>query len=506
MAIEPELDILEAKGLVRLAVWQPEVEYLFRHWLVQDAAYGSLLKQERRELHRRVGEALEAMYPERRGELAGVLAMHFEQAGDTEKALEHLILAGRHALARNAIREAYSAFDRAASLLPPAGAAESDPLRRQRVEIQTGRAQASWSFRPTDEIIADLDAIVSDAERLGDPDLIAPIHVALVMMRLSRGERPTSPLVKRSLDRIAEIGEAANDPSLRALPLALVGTNQAFIGPVRDGVRALEEAIPHLESRFDPIGAAFARGALAIGYASLGEFEKAKAAARNATALAANGDVIAQLDAQIAEAWIRSAGGELDEALPIARMCVERGEETGATACVLVSAWILGDVYERQGKLNEAMAAFERAMDLAQVIARAVWRPTLQAWLGSTAAGLGRATGGNLEEALELARSIGNRVGEAGVLGKRAEATVRLGHPDQALADFEASAAILESEGLRPGLARVLHGWGVALRAAGRTAEGDEKLQRALALFDELGIRTDADAVRAALSGSSLPG
>src|SRR5215212_4163753 len=103
MAIEPQLETLEAKGLIRLAAYQPELEYLFRHWLVQDAAYGSLLKQERRELHRHVGEALEKLYPERREELAGMLAVHYEQAGDTEKALEYLFLAGQYSLDRNAL-------------------------------------------------------------------------------------------------------------------------------------------------------------------------------------------------------------------------------------------------------------------------------------------------------------------------------------------------------------------------------------------------------------------
>lgn len=106
MAAQTQLDTLEAKGLVRPAVYRPELEYLFRHWLVQDAAYGSLLKQERRELHRQVGSALETLYPERRHELAGTLAMHFEQAADTGKALEYLVEAGHYALDRNALQEA----------------------------------------------------------------------------------------------------------------------------------------------------------------------------------------------------------------------------------------------------------------------------------------------------------------------------------------------------------------------------------------------------------------
>ncbi len=74
MTQNTQVDLLEAKGLIRLASIRPELEYLFRHGLVQDAAYASLLKQERRELHGRVGAALEELYPERAGELALVLA------------------------------------------------------------------------------------------------------------------------------------------------------------------------------------------------------------------------------------------------------------------------------------------------------------------------------------------------------------------------------------------------------------------------------------------------
>jgi len=55
---------LESHGLIRLAATQPELEYLFRHALVQDAAYASLVKADRKQLHLAVGEALESLYPE----------------------------------------------------------------------------------------------------------------------------------------------------------------------------------------------------------------------------------------------------------------------------------------------------------------------------------------------------------------------------------------------------------------------------------------------------------
>ena len=501
MAGVAQLDTLEAKGLIELAASRPELEYLFRHWLVQDAAYESLLKQERRQLHRLVGEALEVLYPDRRSELAGVLAMHFEQAGDTDRALEYLATAGRFALERNAITEAYSAFDRAAKLLPPADDAEEERLLRRRIEIELGRYKAGWTFRPIDDVIGDIDAILPAAERLGDLDLIAPLHLGLALARLQRGDPSSDPVVKRSLDRVAEIGETQHDPSLRALPLALIGLAQVFTGPIRDGVMALEQAVPLLEQRQDFIGAAFARGSLAIGYANLGEFDKAEVASRNATELAASGDVIAQLDAQIAHSWLRAARGQLDEAIPLAQACVARAEETGAAGCVVASSWVLGDVYHRQGRFDEASRALHRGQQIALVVDRRVWRPTLQAWLGSTSAALGEvaASEGDWEESLTTARSIGNRYGEAGILWKRAESSVRHGDPAVALADFAASSAILEEFGARPDLARVLRAWGEALRATGRAAEGDDALRRALALFEAMGIDAEAQAVRAAL-------
>ncbi|TME86455.1 MAG: hypothetical protein E6I44_13285, partial [Chloroflexi bacterium] len=68
MTVQAELGTLEASGLVEIAALQPELEYLFRHALVQDAAYGSLLKQDRRTLHRAAAETLLALYPERKSE------------------------------------------------------------------------------------------------------------------------------------------------------------------------------------------------------------------------------------------------------------------------------------------------------------------------------------------------------------------------------------------------------------------------------------------------------
>ena len=509
MTTDVQLDTLEAKGLIRLATVRPELEYLFRHALVQDAAYGSLLKQERRELHGQVGAALEDLYPERRGELSPVLAMHFEHAGQTEKAIGYYLEGARQALRQNALREAYGAFDRAAALTdaaaaePPVGQRQPAFLQgeaalRRKVEIGVGRAQAGYSFRAPEDAIAQLEAIVPDGEALGDTDLLVRIYMLIALFRLQNGEPADSLEVRRPLERMTDIGAAAGDPSIAAVPKALVGLSRVFAGPVRAGVAALEEALPLLEGHQDSIGAAFARGALAIGLAELGEFDKAEAASRRATEIAAKGDVIAQLDALIADGFVRSLKGELDAAVPIASECFKRAEETGASACMVVSSWILGDVFHRQGRFQEARDVLARGSDVSLVVDRKVWRPTLRAWLGSAAAALGSVPEEDFEESLVTARSIGNRVGEAGILSKQAEVLAGRGDIDGAVPIFQAAVALLEDEGLRPSLARLLRGWAEALQAAGREDEAAPIRQRSIDLFEELGLAREAGITRTA--------
>ena len=507
MTAEIELDTLESKGLIRLAAMSPELEYLFRHQLVQDAAYGSLLNQERRELHGQVGEALEQLYPERRDELSPVLGMHFEQAGETEKAIDYYAEGARHALSANAIQEAFAGFDRAATLVDDAGPAPADLAageaarrRRRRIELEIGRAEAGYSFRSPEESFAALEQIVPDAESLGDPEVIGKVHSLIALARMFAGETPTTPEVKRSLDRVDEVGRQLGDPSIRAIPMALVGMTQVFTGAVREGVAALEESLPLMDPRHASIATAFARGSLGIGYAMLGEFAKADAAVEMAKTTAEGGDLIAQLDALIDEAFVASLKGDLDAAIPVARKCVERSEETGASACMVVSSWLLGDAFHRQGRYVEARDVLKRGADISLVTDRKTWRPTLEAWLGTSTAALGITDDGDLDAALETARSIGNRFGEAGILGKRGEVALRKGDIEAARPDIEASIAIAEKAGLRPMLARQLRLWGEALRKAGRAEEAMAALERSAALFDEIGLTGEAGAVRTAIS------
>jgi predicted ATPase len=150
-AVAQELDVLRSADLIRLASTDPDLEYIFRHALLQDAAYNLLLRGERQALHREVGTVLEREYPDRREELAAVLAYHFEQAEVWDRALPYLVLAGKQALKRFANREARDLLDRAAAHLE---ASDEDESPAVRVEVGwAGRrpvSRTSRSMRPSD--------------------------------------------------------------------------------------------------------------------------------------------------------------------------------------------------------------------------------------------------------------------------------------------------------------------------------------------------------------------
>lgn len=507
MTTDLALDTLEARGLIRLATAQPELEYLFRHALLQDTAYESLLKQERKQLHQVVGQALEQLYPDRVGEMAAVLARHFEQAGDTDKAVDYLAAAAKFAIDRNAITEAFDLYGRASALLPPYDPADPASVRQRRIQVTLGRAQAGFTFLGDDEYLALLEPLVEQSAALGDLRLEADVHLAIALGRQMRGGRSLSDhALKRSLDRVDEIGRELNDPLIGALSSSIVGLYEIFSGRMRAGIARLEEVQPLLAQKRDFVGSSFALVALSFGYSRLGEWAKAEEAVRFSRELAEQGDVVVRVDAMIGESTLHSIRGDLDKAVPLAMQCAQLAEEAGASACVVASNFVLGDAYMRQNQFGAAKIAFDRGDEIAQVTEQRIFRPSIAAYLRSLAASMGdyRLGDKTFDQAIAEAREIGDIWGETTIVWKRAETELKKPaeqrNQAQMLADFETAYNSFLEMAARPFWARVLREWGHALIATGAGAEGQTKLRDALAQLDELGIRSEADALRAELA------
>jgi class 3 adenylate cyclase/tetratricopeptide (TPR) repeat protein len=119
----------------------PELEYVFKHALTREVAYNSLLQQRRKEIHEKIGRALEAHYPERLEEFYEMLAYHYYEGQDWTKALNYLAMAGDKAAAAYANREALDYYARALEVCHKLGASalkkSTDVARKRGLVNQT---------------------------------------------------------------------------------------------------------------------------------------------------------------------------------------------------------------------------------------------------------------------------------------------------------------------------------------------------------------------------------
>ena len=118
----------------------PHATYLFKHALVQDAAYGTLLREPRRALHARIAETLESQFAEIAESQPELLARHCTEAGLIEKAAGLWGKAGQRSLARSALVEAVAQLTRALDQM--AALPGTPALRREQIKLQVALANA----------------------------------------------------------------------------------------------------------------------------------------------------------------------------------------------------------------------------------------------------------------------------------------------------------------------------------------------------------------------------
>ena len=166
------LDRLLQSGLLSRQGAPPDSTYLFKHALVQDAAYGTLLREPRRALHARIAEGLELQFPNVTETQPELLARHCTQAGLIEKAAVLWGKAGERALARSALLEAETLLTRA--LTEIAALPGTPALRREQIKLQVALVNTLMHSRgyAAAETKASLDrarALIASAEALNEP-------------------------------------------------------------------------------------------------------------------------------------------------------------------------------------------------------------------------------------------------------------------------------------------------------------------------------------------------
>ena len=163
--------LIEAGLLFRQGV-PPHATYLFKHALVQDAAYGTLLREPRRALHARIAETLESQFAEIAENQPELLAHHCTEAGLIEKAAGLWGKAGQRSLARSALVEAVAQLTRALGQIATLPATPA--LRREEIKLQVALITPlihvkGYAAPETKAAVERARLLIEQAEALGEP-------------------------------------------------------------------------------------------------------------------------------------------------------------------------------------------------------------------------------------------------------------------------------------------------------------------------------------------------
>ncbi len=364
--LDQQLQHLEGSGLVRLAQLEPEIEYLFKHALLQDTAYWSLIRYQRQKIHRAVGEALERLYPDRREELAATLAHHFAEGGDPARALAYFTTAGDAAAQRYATGEAIEHFSRAISMARQA----SDVSGEQVLHLYTARGRAYELAQRYADALPNYEEMYAVAQQRGDQ----PMQLAALTARATLLSMPTvvqdAAKSRLALEEARTLAHEIGDATAEARILWTLMLNVLYMaGDTRQGIAYGEQSLALARQYNLREQIAFTQHDLIRMYYAAAENDSAFHAYEEASALWQELNNLPMLaDSQSAVATIDLYDGNLARAGPIGQEGYQVAVQAGDEWCTATNAWIMGRAAFEQGELTRAIRLIDESVRIGAAI------------------------------------------------------------------------------------------------------------------------------------------
>lgn len=399
--LDRHLVTLQRLELVREQARDPEREYTFRHPLTQEAAYSSILQRRRRELHARVAQALEVLFPDRMEEYAGLVGHHYAEAGDA-RAVPYLKSAGDRAMRLYALDESLAHYRRAIGLAQhdPQDASvvtelygncgrvlelqgayeESVPLYEELERLGIERGDAAMEGAALAHLITVftnptavqdprrarelLHRSIAIARAHGDKKLLSSLLWNAGNLGFWLGDPGTLALAEESL----AIARELDDREQAAFTLNTIGQITRELGDMDRADAALTEALELFRERGNKPMVADCLSTLAITALSRGEY----------TRVQPRSDEAYRICDEIDNAWGRSYArfgvcyarwemAEYAEAIAAFDECVGWAEKGGFVAAQVGPGSDLGWLYVTIGAVEKGVAALEHARQRADL-------------------------------------------------------------------------------------------------------------------------------------------
>jgi tetratricopeptide (TPR) repeat protein len=418
-------------------------EYIFKHAILRDVTYESVLKRLRRIYHAQAAEWLVERSGDRVSEYTGLIAEHYERAGQTQKALTYFSRAGEQALNISAYREAISLLERALNLLQE-DQIQNSQAQEAELKWQLGQAHRGLSsYNRAKQLYEEsLTAFVDADNKEGIVKALYELGwlVGYILRRYDDGE----PYFRESL----EIAREIDDKRGIAWALNGMGAMAHWQGKQAEAIEYYQESLALAQEIGDTARVAGAYNNIGLVQNELGLYEEAK--------------------------------GNLEESLRIFR-------EIGNRAGIANPLTNLGALARSQGRHEEAKRFFNEALDIMKEIGDRAGVATVLVGLGSISRLQGDYEGARQRfvESLAINKEIGYRAGMAFTLDDLALVARFQGDYPEARQRLEEILAIARELGDRAATANALLNLGAIARVQKQFAEARHYLEESLMINRE---------------------
>ncbi len=416
-------DVALRDGLTRLIAAEilfargepPESTYTFKHALIQETAYQSLLKRTRQQLHARVAEALETRFPERARTEPELIARHYDQAGLLEQASTHYRRAGERATERSANEEAIGHLRRALELVGDL------PESRERHQTELGLQMAlgaplsaarGWSHPERDQTYARAREL---AHRIGESPELPRVLVEMAGSHLVKGDLLTGgEVAAEALTAAERTGEAF---ALLAAHYQ-VGQSLIYQGRFSAALRHFEETV----RLYDPNEHASLAYTVGLDYG-----------------VSAHGQA----------AYCNVYLGYLDTALTLSEQGVLLSRRVEHPLSHALAVFFVGLVSVERGDIDRTRARVEEVVDLAEQLGLPFYVGLGRVIRGWARVECGEGEAGILEmqQGMGELSAIGSGLGAPGILVLLAESLRKVGRLDDAVGALGLGVALADAQG-----------------------------------------------------------
>jgi predicted ATPase len=249
--LDKSLKQLAGAGLIFQRGTPPDAEYTFKHALVQDVAYGTMLHSRRKHLHGRIAAALESRFPEIGETRPELLARHCAEAGLIEHAVGYLHKAGEQGIARGAMTEAVAHLGRGLNLL----SSLPDDQSRQQQELDLGlifgRALMAAKGYGTPELGEALARSRELCEQLKRPEQLAPVMCGQWVFCSVQGKLVQA---ERHTEEVRRFAEGRTDAAWKCFGQIISGDVSLWLGKFIDARAYLETALSSWDPSYRALG------------------------------------------------------------------------------------------------------------------------------------------------------------------------------------------------------------------------------------------------------------